>query len=187
MRKSSAHRRNSVVFTTATLQRLNRRTTAVNCKVNRYTFISEFPSLVEASTTRGTTALVYCLINSSLYTVQVLFNRWWSTPNWIDGHQGSSQLSTGLPPSSGLGWEEKRSEVQPLGGARWRDGYRVCGDCEGTASPRHAKLPRQVGKLFRDPSRGSAREEEGEETSRSENESCLVAARPPGREPGDLP
>jgi hypothetical protein len=37
---------------------------------------------VEASTTRGTTALVYCLINSSLYTGTV--HRWWSTP--IDGH-----------------------------------------------------------------------------------------------------
>ncbi len=38
---------------------------------------------VEASTTRGTTALVYCLINSSLYTGTV--QRWWSTPNWLDG------------------------------------------------------------------------------------------------------
>ncbi len=28
---------------------------------------------LEASTTRGTTALVYCLINSSLYTVTVLY------------------------------------------------------------------------------------------------------------------
>jgi hypothetical protein len=36
-------------------------------------------------------------------------------PDWFDGQQGCSQLSTGLPPSSGLGWEEKRSEVQPLG------------------------------------------------------------------------
>jgi hypothetical protein len=34
---------------------------------------------VEASTTRGTTALVYCLINCSLYTGTV--HRWWSTPN----------------------------------------------------------------------------------------------------------
>jgi hypothetical protein len=47
---------------------------------------------VEASTTRGTTALVCCLINSSLYTGTV--HRWWSTPNWLDGHQGCSQLST---------------------------------------------------------------------------------------------
>jgi hypothetical protein len=30
--------------------------------------------------------------------------------------QGCRQVSTGLPPSSGLGWKEKRSEVQPL----WR-------------------------------------------------------------------
>jgi len=77
---------------------------------------------VEASETRGTTALVYCLINSSLYTGTV--QGWWSTPptgltvgrgevhpNWSDGQQGRRQLSTGLPPSSGLGWEEKRSEV----------------------------------------------------------------------------
>jgi hypothetical protein len=69
---------------------------------------------VDASATRGTTALVYCLINSSLYTGTV--QRWWSTPSCLDGHQGCSQLSTGLPTSSGLGWKEKRSEVQPLGG-----------------------------------------------------------------------
>jgi hypothetical protein len=43
---------------------------------------------VEVSTRRGTTALVYCLINSSLYTGTV--HRWWSTPNWLDGHQRCS-------------------------------------------------------------------------------------------------
>ncbi len=69
---------------------------------------------VEASTTKGTTALVYCLTNSSLYTGTV--HRWWSTFNWPDGHQGCRQVSTGLPLSTGLGWEEKRSEVQRL----WR-------------------------------------------------------------------
>ncbi len=36
-------------------------------------------------------------------------------------------------------------------------------------------------------SHGGAREEEGEETSGSENETRLVAARLPGREPGSLP
>jgi hypothetical protein len=40
----------------------------------------------EASATRGMTALVYCPINSSLYTGTV--QRWWSTPNWLDSHQG---------------------------------------------------------------------------------------------------
>jgi hypothetical protein len=63
---------------------------------------------VEASETRGTTALVYCLIGSSLYTGTV--QGWWSTPptgltvgrgevhpNWSDGQQGRSQLSTSLP------------------------------------------------------------------------------------------
>jgi hypothetical protein len=38
---------------------------------------------VEISTTRGTTALVYCLINNSLYTATVQW--WWSTPNWLGG------------------------------------------------------------------------------------------------------
>ncbi len=58
---------------------------------------------MEASETRGTTALVYCLISSSLYTGTV--QGWWSTPptgltvsrgevhpNWFDGRQGCSQL-----------------------------------------------------------------------------------------------
>ncbi len=53
----------------------------------------------------GTTALVYCLISSSLYTGTV--QGWWSTPptgltvsrgevhpNWSDGQQRCSQLST---------------------------------------------------------------------------------------------
>jgi hypothetical protein len=44
------------------------------------------------------------------------------------------------------------------------------------------KPPRRVGKRFR-----SAGEEEGEETSGSENETRLLAARPPGREPSGLP
>ncbi len=37
------------------------------------------------------------------------------------------------------------------------------------------------------PLRGGADEDEGEETSGSENETRLVAARLPGREPGGLP
>jgi hypothetical protein len=62
---------------------------------------------MEASETRGTTALVYCLIGSSVYTGTV--QGWWSTPptgltvgrgevhpNWSDGQQGRSQLSTFL-------------------------------------------------------------------------------------------
>jgi hypothetical protein len=48
---------------------------------------------VEASATRGTTVLVYSLINSSLHTGTV--QRWWSTPNWLDGHQGRSHSLQG--------------------------------------------------------------------------------------------
>jgi hypothetical protein len=35
-------------------------------------------------------------------------------PTGLTVDQGFRQVSTGLPPSSGLGWKEKRSEVQPL-------------------------------------------------------------------------
>ncbi len=54
---------------------------------------------VEASETRGATALVYWLINSSLYTgsVHCMYCAvWWSTvhPDWFDGQQGCRQLST---------------------------------------------------------------------------------------------
>ncbi len=65
----------------------------------------------------------------------------------FDRLQGRRQLSTGLPLCSGLGWEEKRSEVQPL-----VDGI-------GTASVEAVKAPavkgvqkppRQAGKRFRD-------------------------------------
>jgi hypothetical protein len=40
---------------------------------------------VEASETIGTTALVYYLINSSLYTGAVLYNDGSVHPNWFDG------------------------------------------------------------------------------------------------------
>jgi hypothetical protein len=35
--------------------------------------------------TRGTTALVYCLINSSLQYIQVLYKGGGVHPNWFDG------------------------------------------------------------------------------------------------------
>jgi hypothetical protein len=53
---------------------------------------------VEASETRGTTALVYWLINSSLYTGAVQCTCTVQCggvhPDWFDGQQGCSQLST---------------------------------------------------------------------------------------------
>ncbi len=129
--------------------------------------------IVEASATRGSTALIFSLINSSLYTGTV--QRWWSTPNWLDGQQGHSQLSTGLPLSSGLGWKEKRSEVQPLGRCTltgrvlrlWRR-YRACGGCEGAAGPRRAKTSLPGRKMVSGPFCGGAGEK-GVETSGSED------------------
>jgi hypothetical protein len=86
------------------------RRVSVNVSVQEYSVQCKGYNLigvttVEASETRGTTALVYCLISSSLYTGTV--QGWWSTPptgltvsrgevhpNWFDGQQGCSQLST---------------------------------------------------------------------------------------------
>ncbi len=50
---------------------------SVQCK--EYNLIGV--TTVEASKTRGTTALVYCLISSSLYTGTV--QGWWSTPQLV--------------------------------------------------------------------------------------------------------
>jgi hypothetical protein len=86
--------------------------------------------IVEASETRGTTALVSCLISSSLYTGTV--QGWWSTPptgltvsrgevhpNWFDGQQGCSQLSTGLPPRALASAGRRRGQRSNLlGGVR---------------------------------------------------------------------
>ncbi len=49
---------------------------------------------MEASTTRGTTALVYWQLHSSLYTGAV--QGYWSTPNWSDRLKGCRQVSTEL-------------------------------------------------------------------------------------------
>jgi hypothetical protein len=76
---------------------------------------------------------------------------WWSTPNWLDGHQGCSQLSTGLPPElwPRLGGEEVRGPTS----------WAVPVDGMGTVSveavkappvPGVQKPPRRVGKRFRD-------------------------------------
>ncbi len=131
------------------------------------------------------TALVYWQLHSSLYTGAV--QGCWSTPHWSDRCQSCRQVPTGLPLSSGLGWEKKRSEVQPLWRCLWRDRYRVCGTWDDATGPGHAKTSSLGRKTVPGPSRGGAKEWEGQETSGSENETCLVAARPPGREPCGLP
>jgi hypothetical protein len=48
---------------------------------------------VEASETRGTTALVYCKIAAY---IQVLYKGGGVHPDWFDGQQGCSQLSTSV-------------------------------------------------------------------------------------------
>jgi hypothetical protein len=95
-------------------------------------------------------------------------------------------VSTGLPPSSGLGWEEKRSEVQPLWQCPLTGGYRICGTCDRAAGPGRAKTSSPGRKTVLGPSCGGAGRE-GEETSGSESETHLVAAGPSGCEPSGLP
>jgi hypothetical protein len=110
---------------------------------------------------------------------------------------GSTQLV--WPSTRGVGWSpqgspqalasagSRRSQRFNLcGGARWRDRYRFCGGCEGDAGLGHAKTSLPGRKTVLGPFWVGA-EEEGKETSGSENETRSVAAGPPGREPGGLP
>ncbi len=63
----------------------------------------------------------------------------------------------------------------------------MCGTCDGAAGLGRAKTSLPGRKTVLGLSRGSAGEEEGEETTGPENDSRLVVARPPGREPCGLP
>ncbi len=85
-----------------------------------------------------------------------------------------------------------------LGGEKVRDptSWAVPVDGTGTASVGAVKAPLVPGvqkpsslgrKTVPGPSLGGTQQGEGEETSRSENETRLVAARPPGHEPSGLP
>jgi hypothetical protein len=66
---------------------------------------------VEGGTMRGTTALVYSVIHSSLYCIQQLYKGDTVCPTGLTVSQGCNQASTGLPPSSAVGRDEERSEV----------------------------------------------------------------------------
>jgi hypothetical protein len=67
-----------------------------------------------------------------------------------------------------------------VGRVRCRCEYRVCGGCEGVASPGRAKTTRRVGeKWFLGRLRGARAD--CEETCGSENETRLGAAGPPER------
>ncbi len=103
-----------------------------NFHLSRYGLLLKFcyNDIVEASATRGMTALVYCLINSSLNTGPV--HRWWSTSNWPDGHQGyrCPQGSPKLWPR--LGGEEVRG---PTSVAVPIDGMGIASMASVMASP----------------------------------------------------
>jgi hypothetical protein len=81
-------------------------------------FLELYPKEVhtsEGGATRGLTALVYCDSYISAY-IKEQYRLAGVHPTGVTVHQGCRRVSTGLPRSSGLGWKEKRSEVQPL----WR-------------------------------------------------------------------
>ncbi len=88
-----------------------------------------FQVSVEASETRGTTALVYCLINSSLYTETV--QGWWSTPptgltvgrgevhpNWLTVSRGVGSSTQGSPRSLASAGRRRGRRSNLLGGVR---------------------------------------------------------------------
>jgi hypothetical protein len=64
------------------------RCVSVRVSVHQYSVQYKGYNLIGVTTVDqvvGTTALVYYLINISLYTGTE--HRWWSTPKWFDGHQ----------------------------------------------------------------------------------------------------
>jgi len=84
---------------------------------------------VEASETRGTTALVYCLISSSLYTGTV--QGWWSTPptgltvgrgevhpNWLTVSRGVGSSPQGSPRALASAGRRRGQRSNLLGGVR---------------------------------------------------------------------
>jgi hypothetical protein len=73
------------------------RRVSVGVSVQQYSIQCKWYNLIgvttmEVNTTRGTTALVYWQLNSSLYKGAV--QGYWSTPNWSDRRQGCRQVST---------------------------------------------------------------------------------------------
>jgi hypothetical protein len=72
---------------------------------------------VEASKTRGTTAQVYCLIGSSLYTGTV--QGWWSTPpTGLTVGRGVASSPQGSPRALASAGRRKGQRSNLLGGVR---------------------------------------------------------------------
>ncbi len=143
-----------------------------------FCFVCSIMVIVEGGTTKGTTALLYNSIHSSLYT---------GTVHCVQGCLGTRP--TGLTVNQGCSWSppgsnwalasagRRRGQRSNLwGGDRWRYGYRCCGDRDGASGPGCAKNRSAIGKTVPGPSLGGVWEEEGEETSGSENQKCLVEA-----------
>jgi hypothetical protein len=143
---------------------------------------------VDGDATRGTTTLVYLQLHISWYTdtVHVLSRVTGIHPLVWPPTRDVGRCPQGSPRALALAGRRRGQRSNLLGGARWRKEYRVCGTCEGTAGPGRAKTSSPDRKTVLGPSRGGAGEE-GVETSGSENETRLVAAGPPGCEPGGLP
>jgi hypothetical protein len=77
-----------------------------------------FLSCVEASATRGTTALVYYLIKSSLYTVQVLYKGGGVHPTGQTVTRGVASFQQGSPGALASAGRRRGQRSNLLDGAR---------------------------------------------------------------------
>jgi hypothetical protein len=96
--------------------------------------------------------------------------------------QGCRQPPKGSPPSTPRPWKKSEGGQTSIlvGSFHWGCGCHCCGGCEGAAGPGHAKTfpcsrrKTVLGRIL------NCSCSDGEETSGSENETCLGAAGPPG-------
>ncbi len=93
-------------------------------------------------------------------------------PTGLTVARGVCRCPQGSPWALASAGRRRGQRSNLCGGARWRDGYRVCGSCDGAAGPGRGKTSLLGSKMVPGPSRGGAGRE-GEETSGSENEDSL--------------
>jgi hypothetical protein len=100
-------------------------------------------------------------------------------PTGLTVARGVHRCPQGSPQALASAGRRRGQRSNLCNSALWRDGYCVCGICDGAAGPVRAKTSSPGRKMFPGPSRGGARGE-SEETSGSENKTRLVAAGPLG-------
>jgi hypothetical protein len=126
-----------------------------------------------------------------LNTLQLIYKDWTRVLEYTQlvwpSTRGVARSPQGSPWAQASAGRRRGQRSDLWGGDCWRWGYRCYGDWDGAAGPGRAKNLSTTGKTVPGLLLGGAREEEGEETSGSENKTCWVAAGPPGRLPGGRP